>query len=237
MAIGALTLAGANFLLYVLLRRIDRWLSYIQLFLLFIFAFVISDRSFSIFYLMMFVVAVLISELNPNVRAEEQQSKKRGFGFTILMLSIGVVMYILIALVSSSVGGNIIGVPNLAVSTAADIGKAFKPTLEASLGIIENFFTFAVFEALLAFGMLIPLVGRLIQVTVIALPLLITAFIMAIFHVSAYSVSVVLILWAMFAFGLFILSRYFAKDSLPADTGHYLNNLIVSAQRNLRVVF
>ena len=176
--IGTLALAIGNFLLYILLRKAHRWLGYLQLFLLFIFAFIITSKDFSVFYLLMFSVAILISELNVKVRAEEQASTSGGIGFTILCLSIGAIIYIMIAVIGSSVGGNIIGAPNLGITTTSDIAKAFKPTLEASLGIIENFFVFAVFEALMVFGLLIPLVGRLIQVTSIIIPLLLASFIM-----------------------------------------------------------
>lgn len=235
--IGSLGLAVGNFLLYIILRKTNRWLAYLQLFLLFIFAFIITDRSFSMFYLMLFAITVLISELNVKVRAEEQASTSRGYGFTILCLSVGAIMYIIIATIGSQVGGNIIGAPNLAVTTTSDIAKSFKPTLEASLGIIENAFVFAIFEAMMVFGLLIPLFGKLIMVTSIAIPIIIASFVMGIFHVAAYSVSATLILWAMFAFGMFILSRFFLKDSLAADTAHYTNNLIVSASRNLQAVF
>lgn len=239
MAIGSLALAGGNFLLYILLRQTHRWLAYLQLFLLFIFAFVVTDRDFSVFYLLMFIIAILISELNPQVKTEHQSSaiaKTGTLGKTILFLSIGVVTYIFIALTSARVGGNIVGTPDLSFHTTQDISNLFKPTLEASLGIIENFFVFSVFEAMMVFGLALPLIGKLIELTFL-IPMLFTAFLMGVFHVAAYSVSVALIIWATLAFFIFIALWYFFKDSLPADTAHYLNNLIVSSSRNLQVVF
>ena len=241
MPIGALAVAGGNFLLYVLLRSTHRWLAYLQLFLLFIFAFVVTDRSFSVFYLLMFIIAILITELNTNVKTEQQSTFSAGkfdngsFPKTILFMSLGVVLYIFIAVISTRVGGNIVGTPDLALQTTDDISKLIKPTLQASLGIVENFFTFAVFEAVMVFGLAIPIIGRAINFTFI-IPMLLVGFLMGVFHVSAYSVSLSLIIWATMAFSLFIATRYFFKDSLVADTAHYLNNLIVSASRNLALV-
>ena len=234
MAIGALTLAGLNFALYILLRATNRWLAYLQLFLLFIFAFIVSDKDFSIFYLLLFIIAIIIAESSKKIGTEDQS--KLSIGRTTLLLTVGVVMYIAIATISTQVGGNIIGTPDLAFHTTESIKQMFKPTLESSLGIIENFFIFTVFEALVVYGLMIPFLGRLVSLTFVV-PLFLSAFIMGIFHVAAYSVSVSLIIWATMAFAFFIASWYFLKDSLAADTAHYLNNLIVSSQRNLQVVF
>jgi len=68
------------------------------------------------------------------------------------------------------------------------------------------------------------------------MPLLISSLVLAIFHVTAYSVAIALLLYAMMAFAMFIMSRILFKDSLAADVAHYANNGIISVSRSLAVV-
>ena len=59
---------------------------------------------------------------------------------------------------------------------------------------------------------------------------------MAIFHITAYSVALSLLLWASFAFMMFIISYIITKDSLPADVAHLINNGILDLQKPLALV-
>lgn len=237
MVVGSATLLVVNFILYIMLRSVNRWLAYIQTFLLFIFAFIVSNREFSVFYLLLFVIAILIAELNIKVRSEQQAGMIGGKfttkGFTLIAISlvVGVLMYAFIAIISTRVGGQIVGVPNLAISSTSEIASMLKPTFEAHLGIIENFFVFTIFESLVVFGMMLPLLGAFMTIIPVVVPLFLTALMFGIFHVAAYSISLSLILWASLAFAIFILSWFFLKDSLAADTAHYLNNGVVSLGR------
>jgi len=243
MVVAAITIAVINFIAYVLFRSVNRWLAYTQLFLIFIFAFIVSSKEFSVFYLLLFIIAIIISEFVKPVSTEEQAGSfsegkfsARGFNFVLLSLAVGLVMLVTIILIENNVGGNIIGTPNLAISSTQQIAQNFKPTFESMLGIIENFIFFVIMDVLLVFGVLVPLIGRLIQFTAPIFPILITAFIAGIFHIVAFSVSVSLILWAMIAFGMFLTSRFMLKDSLAADSTHFLKNLMVSVSRSLSIV-
>lgn len=241
MVVAAITIAIINFIAYVIFRSVSRWLAYTYLFLLFIFAFVISSRDFSVFYLLLFIIAIIISEFSASVRTEEGvfsdgKFSSKSFQFILLSLAVGLVMFISIVAIEGRVGGNIIGTPNLAISSTSEIAQAWKPTFESMLGIIENFIFFVVMDVLLVFGVLIPLVGVLIEFTAPILPVLIAAFIAGIFHIVAFDVSVALILWATIAFSMFMFSRFFMQDSLAADMAHWLKNLTVSVSRGLQIV-
>jgi len=241
MVVAAITIAIINFIAYVIFRSVNRWLAYLHLFLLFIFAFIISSRDFSVFYLLIFIIAVLISEFIPQVKTEEGsfsdgKFSAGSFQFILLSLAIGLVMFISIVAIESRVGGNIIGTPNLAISGTSEIVQVWKPTFESMLGIIENFMFFVVMDMLLTFGVLIPLIGRIIQFTSPMMPILIAAFLAGILHIVAFEVSVALILWATIAFAMFMFSRFFTQDSLAADFAHWLKNLMVSVSRGLQIV-
>ena len=241
MVVVAVTIAVINFIAYVIFRSVSRWLAYTHLFLLFIFAFIISSRDFSVFYLLIFIIAIIISEFVTSVRTEEGSFSDGKFSvgsfqFILLSLAVGLVMFISIVAIESRVGGNIIGTPNLAISSTSEIAQAWKPTFESMLGIIENFMFFVVMDVLLVFGVLVPLIGRIIQLASPILPILISAFIAGILHIVAFEVSVGLILWATIAFSMFMFSRFFMQDSLSADFCHFLKNLVVSVSRSLQIV-
>ena len=221
-----LTIAIIGFILHIITRSIDRFLNYAYLLLVFIFAFVVSNREFSVFYILLYLIAIVISEL---FKIDTEMQAGTGLKLTLLSLGLGTAIYLVIAVISSRVGGNIVGTPDLGISSTQEIARNFKPLFESMLGIIENFFFFMVFDMMLVLGifaLFIPVV----------MPLIITSLIAAIFHASAYSVSISLMLWAMMAFGLFIISRFALKDSLAADTGHWLNNLVTSVSRGLSIV-
>src|SRR3990167_3391427 len=73
--------------------------------------------------------------------------------------------------------------------------------------------------------------------TIIVVPTIIVGLVMGILHVTTYSVAISLLIWASIAFMLFIVS-YIARgrDSLPADTAHFLNNGIIDVNRGLAIV-
>ncbi len=243
MVILAITIAVINFVAYVIFRKINRFFAYTHLFLIFIFAFIISSQQFSVFYLLLFIVAILISEFVVKIETEHQQGdfssgkfSAKGFAFVLLSLGIGLIMFVAIVAIESQVGGNILGTPELAISSTSTIAQNFKPTFESMLGIIENFYFFTIMDVLLVFGVLVPIIGRIITFTAPFLPILIAAFIAGIFHIVAFSVSVSLILWATIAFAMFMVSRFYLKDSLAADSCHWLKNISVSVSRQLSIV-
>jgi len=151
MVVVAITIAVINFIAYIVFRGISRWLAYTHLFLLFIFAFIISNRDFAVFYLILFIVAIIISEFTIKVQTEQQSGSfsegkfsASGFNFVLLSLAVGAVMFIMIVLVEARVGGVIIGAPDLAITSVSSIAQAWKLTFESMLGIIENFIFFPV---------------------------------------------------------------------------------------------
>jgi hypothetical protein len=243
MVAAEITILVIFFVIYAAASRIHPAFKHIVLFITFVFAFVVSSREFASFYLLMYLVVFVLdltfTQIDTTVQVGTTFNYGRftakGFNLVALQIVFGVVIYIAINLISRQVGGNIIGVPDLAI-TSSEIGKSFKPMFESALGIIENQFTFVIFDILLAFGVLIPLVGLVIRATTVIIPTIIAGAALGIFHVAAYSVSIGLIIYASIAFMLFILSRLIVHDSLPADTAHYINNALVSVSRGLKVV-
>ena|SRR3990167_57261 len=241
MATLEIIIAITAFLLYLTFRAINKYFAYAYLFVIFIFAFVVSNKEFSTFYLILFLIAIVldvgvgqISEGNYPSSFKAGSLKLNGVGLTLFYLGAGGLIYLIIQMLSKGAGGTIVGVPNLAVTTSS-IGATFKPTFESMLGIIENTITFVIFDLLMVFGMLIPLLSVFFMLIPYVLPIMITSLVLAAFHVSAYSVSISLMLYAMSAFAIFITSKVLLRDSLPADTAHFLNNLTVSVSRGLAI--
>lgn len=241
MAITEVMLLASWFLLYIILKRVNSYFGSALVLFTFIFAFIVSSQSFSSFYLLLYLVVIVldlaISQIYTTTNVSPQGNKARGgYGLIALSLVAGIVMYFIISLLGRQVGGNIIGVPNLAVVTPSTIALNFKPVFEASLGIIENSVAFVIYDIMLALGVLIPFVGLVIELSGIIIPMLVASIVLAIFHVVAYSVAFALLLYAGLAFAMFIISRIILKDSLSADLAHYLNNGIISLSRSLQVV-
>ena len=150
---------------------------------------------------------------------------------------IGLGLYVVITLISIRVGGNIVGAPEIAIASTSTIAQNMRPTFVGMLGIMENRIAFAFFEVLNIFGVLIPLVGVAFQLIPYIVPTLMVGIIMGIFHVTAYSVAISLLMWASMAFMLFIASYIMmGRDSLSADTSHLLNNGIIDINRGLAIV-
>ena len=239
MSLTEITILAVWFLIYILLRLYSVYFGVFWVFLTFVFAFIVSNQAFSSFYLLIYLVAIVIdiaiSQIHTTsdikTEAKVNGTKVSGFNFVALSLGAGLVMYFMISLISRQVGGNIVGVPNLAITTPSAIAQSLKPVFEASLGIVENTFAFVMFDlSVILFGALLT------AVIGIVIALFLTSIIMGIFHVVAYDVALGLLIYASMAFMLFILSKYLFKDSLGADTAHFLNNSVVSVQRSLQVV-
>lgn len=242
MVVGSITLLIASLVIYILLKSKSTILADAYLFILFIFAFLLTDKTFSMFYLMVFMIAIVLDLAVNTIDANKGNGstslgsyKVSGFQQTLLFVGIGVVMYGIILTMGSFAGGKILGAPNLQVTSVAQLAQASKPTFEASLGIIENRVAFVFFLLLDATGHLIPFLGWLFRVFIIALPMVLIGLLMGLFHVVAYGINAGLIVWAAFAFMLFIASYFIFKNSLPADISHYINNATVSLSRQLAI--
>ena len=226
------------FILYILLRQINIYFGAFLVFLTFIFAFIVSEQKFSTFYILLYLVAITadlaISQIDTTSdggqQAEVGATKFSGFGYVAFSLIGGLVIYFMISLISRQVGGNIVGVPNLALTTPSEIALKFKPVFESSLGIIENTIAFVIYDVLV-----LILGATILAGFAVFLAIAIAGLILAIFHVVAYNVAIALIIYAMFAFTLFILSKILFKDSLTADTAHYVNNGTISVSRSLAI--
>jgi len=231
------------FLFYIVLKGVNAYFGSAFVFLTFIFAFIVSSQSFSSFYLLIYLIVIVLdlaigqisttSHVQGFKRGKFTSAGFKGVGISLL---VGFVMLASIRLLSRQVGANIVGVPNLAIATPSTIALGFKPVFESALGIIENQVAFVIFDIMMVFGLLIPLIGILVKASGFIVPLLISSLVMAIFHITAYSVAIALLLYAMIAFAMFIASRMLFKDSLAADVAHYANNGIISVSRSLAVV-
>ena len=231
----AISIMAISFLAYVVLRSINHIMADVFLFILFIFAFVVSNREFSAFYLLIFLIAIVIDLAVPKFEIGTKAAS--GFMPIVIALLVGLGLYIVITFISARVGGNIVGAPEIAIASTSTIAQNFRPTFVGMLGIVENRITFAFFEVLNLFGVLTPLVGVAFQMIPYVVPTIIVGIIMGLFHIAAYSVAISLLIWASIAFMLFIAS-YIAmgRDSLSADTSHLLNNGIIDINRGLAIV-
>ena len=231
----AITIMTISFLAYVILRSVSHIIADVFLFILFIFAFVVSNREFSVFYLLLFLIAIVI-DLAVS-KFEIGKGVSTGFMSVVTSLLIGLGIYLVIIFISARAGGNIVGAPEIAISSTSQIAQNMRPTFIGMLGIIENRIAFAFFEVISIFGLIIPVVGIAFQLVPYVVPTIIVGLVMGILHVTTYSVAISLLIWASIAFMLFIVS-YIARgrDSLPADTAHFLNNGIIDVNRGLAIV-
>ena len=231
----AITIMALSFLAYVIFRSINHIVADVFLFILFIFAFVVSNREFSLFYLLLFVIAIVIDLSIP--KFEIGTGIKSGFMPIVIALIAGLGLYLVITLISVRVGGNIVGAPEIAIASTSTIAQNMRPTFVGMLGIIENRIAFAFFEVLNLFGVLIPIIGVAFNLMPYLVPIIVVGLIMGIFHVTAYSVAISLLLWASIAFMLFIASYIMmGRDSLASDTTHFLNNGNIDVMRGLSIV-
>jgi len=231
----AISILAISFLAYVILRSINHIIADVFLFILFIFAFVVSNREFSVFYLLMFIIAIVIDLAVPKFEIGTKAAS--GFMPIVIALLVGLGLYIVITLISVRVGGNIVGAPEIAIASTSTIAQNMRPTFVGMLGIVENRIAFAFFEVLNMFGVLIPIVGVAFQLVSYVMPTIIVGLIMGIFHVTAYSIAVSLLIWASIAFMLFITSYVtMGRDSLSADTAHLINNSSIDLSRGLSIV-
>ena len=187
--------------------------------------------------LLLIAIVLDLSLVQFNISPANNAFGFKGFGLIAVSLIAGLGLYLFISVISSKVGGNIIGAPELAVSSTSGIAQSLRPTFVSHLGIVENRIAFAFFEVLNLFGMFIPVVGVAFNLLPYVIPTLVIGITMGLFHVVAYSVAVSLLIWASMAFILFIASYLIMnRDSLASDTAHLLNNGIIDVGRGLAIV-
>ena len=230
----AIMIMAISFLAYVILRSINHIIADVYLFVLFIFAFIVGSREFSVFYLLLFLIAIVIDLA---VTKFEIGVAKTRFMPIVIALVVGLGLYLTITLISVRVGGNIIGAPEIAIASTSTIAQNMRPTFVGMLGIIENRIAFVLFEVLNLFGILIPLVGVAFQLIPYVASTIIVGLVMGILHVTAYSVAISLLIWASIAFMLFITSYIImGRDSLSSDFAHFTNNSLIDLNRGLSLV-
>ena len=149
----------------------------------------------------------------------------KGVGFQIFTIVVGLGILSYMYFVESLNTLSVVGVPTLAISTGAGFKSAvtlmFAPTISASLGIIENRLFFTIFKVFSMFKEVIffPLVA--VPGLIVFGPAILTGLIFGFFHVIAYSVSVLNILWASSIMVLWIGTFILLQDDTPANTSHY----------------
>ena len=243
MAASQITILIISLVAYILLRGANQILADAYLFILFIFSFIISSQSFSMFYLMLFLVAIILDIVVVKINTFDVPNKinvfgmeASGFGKIGISLAVGVLLYVFIIAIGNTVGGNIVGAPDLKITSTSEVASLMKPALESNLGIIENRIAFVLFGVLNAFGLMIPILGLAFQLLPLVLPMMLIGFVMGLFHVAAYGISAGLIIWAALAFMLFIGTTFILKDSLSSDIAHFINNARISLSRGLSIV-
>src|SRR3990167_1446071 len=180
----AISIMAISFLAYVILRSINHIIADVFLFILFIFAFVVSNREFSVFYLLMFIIAIVIDLAIPKFEIGTKAAS--GFMPIMIALLVGLGLYVVITLISVRVGGNIVGAPEIAIASTSTIAQNMRPTFVGMLGIVENRIAFAFFEVLNMFGVLIPIVGVAFQLIPYLTSVIIVGLIMGLFHITSY---------------------------------------------------
>tara|TARA_Y100000034_G_scaffold2862_1_gene3529 strand:- start:1182 stop:1910 length:729 start_codon:yes stop_codon:yes gene_type:complete len=226
--------------LFVILDTIKPLLADIFIFLYFLFAFINIEGSTTLatFYLfsILFVISVRIAKSTFTISSEpikqfggiSLKSKIPIFG---ILLGIGI--FLLMRILQTSAPGAIIGVPQLAITS-----QAFNVTTVMLLGIVETRFFFTMFNLLTEFKDIffkIPVLGQLFSIISFTIPIAFTSILFAIFHITAYSLSISTMVFAALVMVVWIISFILTKSDLPANISHALWNGIVSLGRALGI--
>lgn len=237
-----LTVLLATLIIWLIIRSISITVSDIFLFFIFLFAYANIDKALATFYLIGLLFVIVVDwtnqpfELGIAKKFSISKFTFKGYGFMIFSLILGFFIYIGINMMGTRTGSVVIGVPILATVTTSTIVTSFMPALTALLGIIENRVFFTLFNLVTRYGVLIPVVGVAFGIGLPVLPILLSSLIFALFHLTAYSIAVGAILWAMMSFALFLSSYLITGDTLSADFAHWLNNALVAIKRGLQIV-
>src|ERR1044072_4408044 len=133
MATISIVLLIAWFALYIIFKFINPYLGSAYVLITFLFSYVVSNQSFSAFYLLAYLVALVvdlaIGEINTTSQSTSSfkfgRNEIKGFNYIAICLIAGLVIYLGITQLSRVAGGNIVGVPNLAITSSSQIGQAF----------------------------------------------------------------------------------------------------------------
>lgn len=209
---------------------------------MFLFAYANVDKALATFYLIGLLFVIIVDWTNQpfEVGIAKEFSlggfKFKNLGLMIFSIVLGVFIYLAINLMGTRTGSVVIGVPVLATVTTSTVVANFMPALTGLLGIIENRIFFTFFNLLVRFGVLLPVVGFLFGIGLPIVSIFLASLVFALFHLTAYSIAIGAIIWAMLSFALFLLSYLVVGDTLPADIAHWLNNILVSLQRTIQIV-
>jgi len=206
-----------------------------------------AQSSMATFYLVLMLFVIVMSVINRYmVQKEDESTVKTGFKFPWLQALVGVVIFGAMLLISNlNQGAAIIGVPRLFAAS----GLASMATLNliniSILGFVENRAFFSLYNIIKKAGLtaflgfflrLIPVLGSMVMwilnAFAIILPFVVVCLGFAVFHLYAYASQAVKLVFAFFAFSIFLASYEFfkyvkntAQPSVAADVAHYLWNM------------
>src|SRR3990167_2789986 len=231
--------------LYVILYAIGRnknipYLADIFIFIYFLFAFINIEGSATLatFYLFAIIFVIAFEVAQSKFTVNSQQIKEIG-GFKLksklplIGIGLGFGILLIMRVLQTSVEGSIIGVPSLAITS-----PAFGVSTITLLGIVENRLFFTIYELLKANTQLllaIPFIGGLLGIFNLILPVVLTAILFAIFHLTAYSLSVSTMIFAALVMVIWLLSYILTKSDLPANLAHGMWNGTIALGRVLGV--
>ena len=214
-------IAGLLVLVYLGTLPKGRLLQSITLLVLFMFAIPNLNATQGMFYSIMAVSVLIFSILGLHKDLDKKQQKNKKFKGMFLQMGIGIAFIGVMFLFQNRAGGQILGVPG-----ALGIATTMSPLLISSLGYLENNFFFGLIN--LIQERIFPFIALpFIVMFSFILPIIVVAGLFAMFHLTAYSLSLGLM---GFAFLIFILWGALAEFgySEAANIAHYLWNGIVT---------
>lgn len=230
-------------IIFIILDVINPLLSDISIFLYFAWAYTNIEGSTTIatFYLIavLFVIVVRLAQRSFSLKdhSEKPIMKLLGINLTgklpILGVGLGIGIFLIMRMLQGVSTASIIGTPTLALSS--DIMSVVTISL---LGIVETrlFFTiFNLFKENVGVFTLIPFVGMFLGIFAPVVPVIFVSVLFGIFHLTAYSLSLSAILFAVMVMVIWIISFIITKSDLPANISHYLWNGIVVLNRILGI--
>lgn len=217
------------FVVFLLLDSKSQVLSNIFLFGYFLWGYVNIEGSTSLatFYLfaILFVIIVNLTKQNFSIKdsSNTQGWSFKSFKIPLISFIVGILIFAFMTLLQSKSPGAIIGVPTLALASGT-----FYASQIGMLGIIENRLFFSVYELFslypVTLGFLTPLV-----------PVLSSASIFAVFHLSAYGLALSSLLFALIVFSIWIISYIILRDDLASNLAHFLWNVSVVLGSSLAI--
>jgi len=227
-------------LVFIILNTIKPLLADIFIFVWFLFSIPNIEGSLltATFYGLASIFIIVIRLSKPTFILESETINKIGKTslagkIPFIGVGLGIAIFFIMRLLQGVSATAIIGVPSLGIS-----GQTAAVTTVMLLGIVETRFFFIIyniFKENKGIFLKVPILSQFLGMILVVLPIIMTATLFAVFHLSAYSLNISTLVFAGLVMVIWIISFVITKSDLPASVSHALWNGVVSLARVLGI--